>query len=150
MKISANGIQLNYEATGPADAPIVFTSSKEAGTRARGDWGGVIINGNASVHGCEAAPCEAFGEGGTGYYGGDNDADDSGVLSYVRVEFAGTLVSPDNELNGIAFQGVGSATDIPALVAGTLPQHRVTKLSPIPAGEHELTRLLKKDSNWKI
>ncbi len=102
-------------AEGTAEAPIVFTSSKSEGSRARGDWGGLIINGNGTINACAddgEGVCEAFGEGGTGYYGGDDDTDNSGVLSYVRVEFAGTLVSPDNELNGIAFQGVGSGTTI--------------------------------------
>jgi hypothetical protein len=101
-------------ADGTADAPIVFTSSKEDGSRARGDWGGLILNGNAPINSCgdgEGA-CEAFGEGGTGWYGGDDADDDSGVLRYVRVEFAGTLISPDNELNGIAFQGVGRGTTV--------------------------------------
>ncbi len=103
------------EADGTADAPIVFTSSKEPGTRSRGDWGGLIINGRATVNSCieeEVETCEAYGEGGTGWYGGDDDADSSGTLRYVRVEFAGTLISPDNELNGIAFQGVGSGTTV--------------------------------------
>lgn len=104
-------------ADGTADAPIVFTSSKAEGERARGDWGGIILNGRAPVNSCAGAtdatgPCEAFGEGGTGFYGGDDADDDSGVLRYVRVEFAGTLLSPDNELNGIAFQGVGAGTTI--------------------------------------
>jgi hydroxyacid-oxoacid transhydrogenase len=44
--------------------------------------------------------------------------------------------------NGLAAVGY-SAADIPALVAGTLPQHRVTKLSPRPAGEAELTELFR-------
>ncbi len=99
-------------AQGTATDPIVFTSSKTPGTRARGDWGGIIINGRAPVNTCDAQPCESFGEGGTGFYGGGDANDDSGVLNYVRVEFAGTLISPDNELNGIAFQGVGSGTEI--------------------------------------
>ena len=101
-------------AEGTAEEPIVFTSSKEPGTRARGDWGGLIINGKASINTCgdETELCEAFGEGGTGYYGGNDDTDSSGVLKYVRVEFAGTLVSPENEMNGIAFQGVGSGTEV--------------------------------------
>lgn len=102
-------------AEGTADAPIVFTSSKEAGTRARGDWGGLIINGRAQTNACGedvTGICESFGEGGTGYYGGDDPSDSSGVLKYVRVEFAGTLISPDNELNGIAFQAVGSGTEV--------------------------------------
>ena len=104
------------EANGTAEAPIVMTSSKEEGSRARGDWGGLIINGKAPVNSCgadfEGEVCEAFGEGGTGFYGGNDPADNSGTLRYVRVEFAGTLLSPDNELNGIAFQGVGSGTTI--------------------------------------
>ncbi len=102
------------EADGTAEAPIVFTSSKNPGSRARGDWGGLIINGKAPINVCDdgGADCEAFGEGGTGWYGGSEATDNSGTLRYVRVEFAGTLVSPDNELNGIAFQGVGSATTI--------------------------------------
>ena len=102
-------------AEGTAEAPIVMTSSKAAGTRARGDWGGLIINGNAPINACadaEAGACEAYGEGGTGWYGGNDAADNSGSLKYVRVEFAGTLISPDNELNGIAFQGVGNGTEV--------------------------------------
>ncbi|MEZ4323020.1 MAG: hypothetical protein R3F61_36475 [Myxococcota bacterium] len=99
-------------AEGTADAPIVFTSSKAEGSRARGDWGGLILNGTAPINSCAdgADDCEAFGEGGTGWYGGNDPDSDSGVLKYVRVEFAGTLISPDNELNGIAFQGVGRNT----------------------------------------
>jgi len=101
-------------ADGTSDAPIVMTSSKAPGDRARGDWGGLIINGRAPINSCAegTADCEAYGEGGTGWYGGRDVSDDSGVLRYVRVEFAGTLVSPDNELNGIAFQGVGSGTTV--------------------------------------
>lgn len=101
-------------AEGTKEAPIVFTSSKTEGSRNRGDWGGVIINGRARVNGCgegEAA-CEAYGEGGTGWYGGDDDDDDSGILRYVRIEFAGKIISPDNELNGLALQGAGSSTTL--------------------------------------
>ena len=94
-------------ADGAPDAPIVFTSDQEVGFRARGDWGGLIINGRAPLN---IPGNEAEGEGGTGAYGGDDPADDSGVLRYVRVEFAGSELSPDNELNGVAFQGVGSGT----------------------------------------
>ena len=101
-------------AEGTAEAPIVFTSSKSPGSRARGDWGGLILNGLAPINRCAdvEGDCQAFGEGGTGWYGGGDPADDSGSLKYVRVEFAGTLISPDNELNGIAFQGVGSGTTV--------------------------------------
>ena len=95
-------------AQGTATSPIVFTSGKEAGTRARGDWGGLIINGKATLNSGD----EAEGEGDTGFYGGTDDSDNSGVLSYVRVEYAGKQLGTDNELNGIAFQGVGSGTTI--------------------------------------
>lgn len=102
-------------ADGSPEAPIVFTSSKEEGARARGDWGGIVINGRARINACSGdgtASCEALGEGGAGWYGGDDDEDDSGVLRFVRVEFGGRTVSPDNELNGIAFQAVGSGTTV--------------------------------------
>ncbi len=55
---------------------------------------------------------EAAGEGDTGVYGGTDDNDNSGILRYVRVEFAGIEFSPDNELNGIAFQAVGRGTQV--------------------------------------
>ncbi len=91
-------------AIGTRTAPIVFTSDQPIGSRARGDWGGIIINGRAPVN-LEGG--EGAGEGDTGVYGGNDPNDNSGSLRYVRVEFAGTEFSPDNELNGIAFQGVG-------------------------------------------
>ncbi|HJU42089.1 MAG TPA: hypothetical protein VJ691_04710 [Vicinamibacterales bacterium] len=100
--IVKRGGRLN--AIGTRTAPIVFTSDQPVGSRARGDWGGIIINGRAPVN-LEGG--EAAGEGDTGVYGGDNPNDNSGSLRYVRVEFAGVEFSPDNELNGIAFQGVG-------------------------------------------
>lgn len=92
------------EALGTAEQPIVFTSDQAPGTRARGDWGGIIINGRAPVN-LEGG--EGQGEANTGIYGGTDPNDNSGIMRYVRLEFAGTEFSPDNELNGIAFQGVG-------------------------------------------
>ncbi len=92
-------------ADGTADAPIVMTSDAEIGQRARGQWGGLIINGRAPTN-----QGITFGEGDTGAFGGDDPADSSGVLRYVRIEYAGIEFSADNELNGIAFQGVGSGT----------------------------------------
>ena len=94
-------------ADGRADAPIVFTSDQPVGFRGRGDWGGLVINGRAPIN---IPGGIGEGEGETGVYGGDNPDDSSGVLRYVRVEFAGIEFSPDNELNGIAFQGVGRGT----------------------------------------
>ncbi len=94
-------------ADGTADAPIVFTSDQPIGQRGRGDWGGLIINGRAPVN---LPGGVGIGEGDTGVYGGNDPDDNSGILRYVRVEFAGIEFSPDNELNGIAFQGVGRGT----------------------------------------
>ncbi len=91
-------------AIGTRTAPIVFTSDQPVGSRARGDWGGLIINGRAPIN-IEGG--EGQGEADTGIYGGNNPNDSSGTMRYVRVEFAGVEFSPDNELNGIAFQGVG-------------------------------------------
>ena len=92
-------------ADGTQDAPIVMASDAFEGSRARGQWGGLIINGSAPTN-----QGLTFGEGDTGAFGGNNPADSSGVLRYVRIEYAGIEFSPDNELNGIAFQGVGSGT----------------------------------------
>jgi hypothetical protein len=94
-------------ANGTAASPIVFTSDQPVGARARGDWGGLIINGRAPVN---LPGGVGLGEGDTGAYGGDDPNDDSGVLRFVRVEYAGIEFSPDNELNGISFQGVGRGT----------------------------------------
>jgi hypothetical protein len=105
--IVERGGRLN--AIGTADAPIVFTSDQPIGQRGRGDWGGLIINGRAPLN---FGSGEAAGEGDTGVYGGTDPNDNSGVLRYVRVEFGGIEFSPDNELNGIAFQAVGRGTQV--------------------------------------
>ncbi len=101
-------------ANGTASNPVVFTSDQLPGSRARGDWGGIVINGRAPINACTdgTTPCEAEGEGNTGTYGGDDWADDSGWMNYVVIEFGGTEVSPDNEVNGLGLQGVGSATEL--------------------------------------
>ncbi len=96
-------------ANGTAAAPIVFTSAKEIGVRGPEDWGGLVINGKAPINNGGASGVAA-GEAGTGNYGGTASDDNSGVLRYVRVEFSGAKVDAENELNGIAFQGVGSDT----------------------------------------
>jgi len=94
-KIYAEGTQTN---------PIVFTPLKSNPTY--GDWGGIVINGRATIN----TGLTAEGEGGTGIYGGTDDNDDSGVLRYVRVEYAGKILGTDNELNGFSFNGVGRGT----------------------------------------
>ena len=103
--VIAQGGRIN--AIGTASAPIVFTSDQPVGQRGRGDWGGLIINGEAPIN---IPGGIGLGEGDTGRYGGNNPDDNSGTLRYVRVEHAGIEFSPDNELNGIAFQGTGRGT----------------------------------------
>jgi hypothetical protein len=101
------------EAAGKADAPIVFTSSKAPGERLPGDWGGLIILGNALVNqpspGIEGLISKTP-------YGSDNDdknGESSGTLQYVRVEFVGRDIDgAGNESNGITFGGVGSGTTV--------------------------------------
>ena len=101
-------------ANGTSTAPIIFTYDDEANATASttGRWGGLIINGNAPVNGCTEGTqlCELEGEGSTGKYGGNDSEDSSGVLNYVIVKYPGQNITETNELNGIAFQAVGSGT----------------------------------------
>ena len=110
-------------ANGTRTAPITFTSQADLEGDAdlatsRGQWGGLVINGNAPINDCPAgaaggtADCIKEGEANSGLFGGANPEDSSGRLRYVVVKFAGSLVNQENELNGIAFQGVGSGTDV--------------------------------------
>src|SRR5210317_749945 len=119
-------------ADGRPDAPITLTSVSDInGTVGPEDvqqWGGVVINGFAVSNKCSyvgtrgeagfgLAPgteCSIDAEGSAGddesQYGGDNDADDSGILRYVVVKHTGAQVGNGDELNGISFGGVGSST----------------------------------------
>ncbi len=98
-------------AEGQPYAPIVMSGPKTVSEGASsGDWGGLVINGFAPLNTCSTPQCTAVGEGNTGIYGGDDPHDNSGVLRYVRVQFAGIKFTDEDELNGIAFQGVGDGT----------------------------------------
>ena len=106
------------QAEGTADAPIVFTSIYDNGTNLdetdQGLWGGVVVLGYAPI---SADAATAIIEGlpandGYGVYGGSNIHDNSGVLKYVSIRHAGTLLGDGNELNGLTLGGVGSATVI--------------------------------------
>lgn len=100
-------------AEGTATKPIVFTSNAEVGARAPGDWGGIVILGKAITN---ATGGESLIEGGfttpKGNYGGTDNADNSGSLKYLRVEFPGIAYATNNEINGITFGSVGSATSV--------------------------------------
>ena len=98
-------------ATGKQTDPIVFSSSREL--KRAGDWGGIIILGDA--------PINKFGNSSSIYldldpsltgYGGDNEQGNSGVLKYVRIEYAGRKTTPAGNLSGLLMAGVGKATDL--------------------------------------
>ncbi|AEI48434.1 hypothetical protein [Runella slithyformis] len=104
-------------ANGTADAPIVFTSERAPGQRESGDWGGLVICGRAVNN-------QSTGDKGIqlegsykGWHGGSNDADNSGSLKYVRVEYAGVPINPNQEVNSFTFGSVGSGTTIEYLQA---------------------------------
>ncbi|MBI1766922.1 MAG: Ig-like domain repeat protein [Bacteroidetes bacterium] len=105
-------------ANGTASNPIVFTSEKSAGSRKAGDWGGFVICGksanNITTSTSTATPGIEELEGGYGgFHGGGASpdlADNSGSISYVRVEFAGYPINPNQEINGVTFGSVGSGT----------------------------------------
>ena len=97
------------EAAGTESEPIVFTSSNPPDDRAPGDWGGVVLNGDSN---CNFPAAECVGEGSSGTYGGTDLTDNSGTLTYARIEYAGFEVSFGNELNALTLNGVGSGTTI--------------------------------------
>ena len=99
------------EATGSASKPIVFTSGKPAGQRQRGDWGGIILLGKAPTN-RPLSPAPLIEGGVDRRYGGEDAADNSGTLKYVRIEFAGIAAEPGSEINGLTLGGVGSGTKL--------------------------------------
>ncbi len=119
------------EANGTKNQPIVFTSGKASGTRAPGDWGGIVILGQAVINrptDCSTCPGTAVAtslpgiqnavEGdldnanGDGLYGGNDNNHNSGTLTYVRIEYGGIVITPGNEINGLTMGGVGKGTTI--------------------------------------
>jgi len=97
-------------ANGTASEPIVFTSNQPAGSRTYGDWGGVILCGQAPINPTGGSATIEGGVGST--YGGTDPLDNSGSLQYVRLEFGGIAFVLNSEINGITFGGVGSGTTL--------------------------------------
>jgi hypothetical protein len=96
---------------GTATSPVIFTSNQPAGSRNFGDWGGLIICGAApnnwldsSLHVVEGGP--------RSQYGGTDPNDNSGSITYCRIEFSGIAFSPNNEVNALSLYGVGAGTEI--------------------------------------
>ena len=109
--LGSNGSALVIEkdamlmAEGTEDAPIVMTSFQDS--PARGDWGGLVLLGNATAN-IGTGQAEGFATAPT--YGGSDDGHNCGSLAYLRVEYAGFAISDGNELNGITFYACGTAT----------------------------------------
>ncbi|MEZ4403578.1 MAG: hypothetical protein R3B06_26375 [Kofleriaceae bacterium] len=110
--VITNGAKIDVQGT--AAAPVVMTSSQPVGSRNPGDWGGLVLLGTAPINVTGGtSQIEGFpaGTSGTGY-GGTNAAYDCGKLNYLRIEFAGFELAPNNELNGLTVGACGTATQI--------------------------------------
>ena len=103
-------------ANGTVSQPIVFTSNQPAGSRALGDWGGVILMGKShlnvaggigNIEGLTVGPDTQFGGGAN-----PDTMDNSGILRYVRIEFPGYVYQPNKEINGLTMGAVGKGTTI--------------------------------------
>ena len=121
--IITKGAQIN--AVGTVTNPIIFTSNEEPSLngRAPADWGGVVLLGNGIINTacstCGTSPNTNFIEGFATQlpetaFGGNNNTESSGTMSYCRIEFAGVALSttPNSELNALTMGGVGSGTQI--------------------------------------
>jgi hypothetical protein len=94
-------------ARGTKERPIVMTSAQEPGERDRGDWGGLVILGKARTNQVDPA---IEGIDPVRIFGGTDDNDSSGEYEFLRVEYAGIELTPNNETNSITMGGVGKGT----------------------------------------
>ncbi len=107
-------------AKGTRARPIVMTSSLPFGQRNRGDWAGLVLLGNAPINVAANSGgntnsagtfyIEGLNTTDDGLYGGDDPTHNCGTLQYVRVEYAGFILSPNNEINSFTFGGCGTGT----------------------------------------
>jgi hypothetical protein len=96
-------------ANGTAANPIKFTSS--ATSPKAGDWGGLILNGNAPLSRQNGAESNAATEVKNSIlFGGSVANDNSGILNYVILEYTGARIDDESEHNGLTLNGVGSGT----------------------------------------
>jgi hypothetical protein len=98
-------------ADGTSRRPIVFTSPQRVGNRAQKDWGSLVVLGNAPIN-QGTNIMEGLSSFPEYTYGGNDPADDSGVLRYVRLEFGGFEIATAQEINGLTLAGVGSGTEV--------------------------------------
>lgn len=93
------------EINGTKDKPVVITSNKGTGARNRGDWGGIVISGKARNNQGSDVQVEGFNnvtaDPNLAKFGGTDDNDNSGTISYLRMEFGGLAFEPNKEINGL-------------------------------------------------
>lgn len=101
---------------GTSSNPVVFTSAKPVGSRDRGDWGGILLAGNAANNQGASIQMEGFNnvsfDNQLAFHGGTVENDNSGNLTFLRIEFGGFAFEPNKELNGLTFCSVGSGTKV--------------------------------------
>jgi hypothetical protein len=102
----AQGGKLNVKGT--AANPVIMTSG--LATKKAGDWGGVVICGKAPINTTTGGTGTAQSEVGDLAYGGSVANDNSGSITYLRIEYAGAAFSSSKEFNGVSLFGVGSGT----------------------------------------
>lgn len=118
LVVGRNG---RINAQGTRQRPIIMTSAQAFGSRQRGDWGGIILLGKAPINvGANAVAgqtntagefaIEGLPSNDDTRYGGNDPDHDCGTLSYVRVEYAGSILSPNNETNAFTWGGCGKKT----------------------------------------
>ncbi|WP_336958568.1 hypothetical protein [Chryseobacterium contaminans] len=102
------------DAVGTASDPIVFTTS----TKTPGDWGGITLYGNAPIKAINGTTTALSEDGNAVYYGGDDPNSNSGVMKFVRVEYAGKKIGDGtSETNSMTFYSVGAGTTLENLVS---------------------------------
>lgn len=102
-------------ALGEANNPIIMTSERDPVQREPGDWGGLVICGRAYNNnpGGTEAGTEPILEGNYGgFHGGTDDNHNSGTIQYIRIEFAGIPINPNQEVNSLTMGSLGRATRI--------------------------------------
>jgi hypothetical protein len=109
------------ECLGTENNPIIFTSAKPVGQRNRGDWGGIVLAGRSThnlLDGTTNNNVQMEGYNNISFdpdlarFGGNNVHDNSGILRYIRIEFAGVAFETNKEINALTFGAVCSATEV--------------------------------------
>ena len=102
----------SLHARGTLVEPIVFTSAMAEGERASGDWGGVVLLGNAPTNRGQTNIEGIWSGDPRSVFGGTDPDSNCGLLEFVRIEFAGHELGQGNDLSGLTLGGCGSETII--------------------------------------